>query len=204
MILIFGILQTTAMDPVIRSCKKDFPVHFKLDSDNEIGFVEVFQRDGRGIWDMKYQHIKGDVYSLQFIGVKRHDGELFRNVSWPDETAVREVLYDLTPRKKSVYGFCGESKKLCLNGTIYTDPLGLHWTYLDPLTFEREDKSLESEGRWYYGRDQRPLVDLTVDGKVVFRAPSSRVVCGAGDYDFRTAVVPVGMIMIAEQNFRGR
>ena len=84
----------------------------------------------------------------------------------------------------------------------------MEWTYTDPITKEPEEKVLDAEELkvWQFGTKHRPWVNLR-DGnneKLVFSAPSSKWVCGGGEGDLRDVVVPVGLIMTAEQRYNKR
>ena len=49
-------------------------------------------------------------------------GDLISNITWPEDKAVREMSYDVSPGGKegkgSIVGFCGTTKLACLNGTV--------------------------------------------------------------------------------------
>jgi hypothetical protein len=210
---IFAIVMVCIDDPYLRSCTQDnFPVHFKLHSwrRNVRGIINVETGAGEKIWKMAHYPLKSnmDIYSMNLLMTTTDENSIFNNVTWPQSTGVRSMIYDLSqPEKGKLSGFCGPKEHLCLNGTVEMDPLRLEWTYTDPITKIREEKVLESEGTWQFGRRHRPWVNLhenDLAGDIVFRAPSSKIVCGAGDGDLRNAVVPVGLIMIAEQKYQGR
>jgi hypothetical protein len=207
-ILIFGIVQTVVKDPVIQSCVKDpqFTVHFKFGVDGGQNDIGIFLHDGRGGWGMRHWRVDTYKYAMNFESLKVEKEGLFRNVSWPEDSAVRYMEYALQniEGKGSMKGYCGKKRMQGLNGTIEMEPLRMEWTYTDPVALVKENKVLESEGRWFYQRKHRPLVNLHDGEKVVFRAVSTQTVCGGGDGDLRTAVVPAGMMMIAEQKYRGR
>ena len=164
------------------------------------------------IWDMVHYPwaTNPDVYSLRLLRKWGNEDHVISNVTWPKDTAVREVVYDLSPSGKegfgSIVGFCGMQKLACLNGTVEMEPLRLVWTYTDPTTREKLEKVLQSEGRWQFGTNHRPWVNLKGGGddNLIFSAPSSKWVCGGGDGDLRDAAVPAGLIMIAEQRYNKR
>jgi hypothetical protein len=210
---IFGIVTVCVGDPIVRTCTRDnFPVHFRLLSikDSVRGVVEVETHNRNGIWDMAHYPLQSDpnIYVFSYLRDREWDDNIFNNVTWPQESAVREVVYDFSQNDgetNTIVGYCGGQKERCLNGTIQLDPLRFEWTYTDPLTYEVEHKILDSEGRWNFGRRHRPLVQLRdSEGALIFSAPSSKVACGGGDGDLRTAIVPVGMVMMAEQEYLGR
>jgi hypothetical protein len=212
---IFGVAMVCVDDPIVRTCtRKGFPLHFKLKSvKNSVrGIVKVKTPSGYGIWDMVHYPLRSnpDIYTLKVPGCRPQDEKSFyHNVTWPLMSTVREVTYDLTPNDEaigSLVGYCGAGRQLCLNGTVMLDPLRLEWTYTDPQTSESEHKVLESEGQWRFNK-HRPYLELRRDDglrDLVFSAPASKVVCGGGDGDLRTAVVPVGLIMMAEQQYNKR
>jgi hypothetical protein len=210
---IFGIVMVCVGDPIVRTCTRDdFPVHFRLWSvkDSVRGIVEVERHDGNGIWDMAHYPLQSNpnIYVFTHLRDRKRDNNIFNNVTWPQQSAVREMVYDFSQNNENpniIMGYCGSQKERCLNGTIQLDPLRFEWTYTDPLTSEVEHKILDSEGRWNFGRRHRPLVQLRdSEGDLVFSAPSSTVACGGGDGDLRTAIVPVGMVIMAEQEYLGR
>jgi hypothetical protein len=210
---IFGICMVCVGDPIVRTCTRgSFPVHFKLlSTKNSVrGVVEVKAHDRSGIWDMAHYPLQSnyDIHIFSYLRDSEGKRDLFSNVTWPQESAVREMSYGMSETmegRSDMMGYCGAQKERCLNGTVDLNPLRFEWTYTDPLTSEIEHTILESEGEWRFGRRHRPLVQLRdVDGDLVFSAPSSTVLCGGGDGDLRTAIVPVGFVMIAEQQYLGR
>ena len=213
---IYTIVMVCVDDPVVRSCTRDanFPVHFKLLSAKTSvrGIVQVTTKEGYWVWDMVHYPwaANPDTYSLRLWRKWGNGEDIVSNVTWPEDKAVREMVYNLAPEgeegKGTMMGFCGAEKLACLNGTVEMEPLRLEWTYTDPVTKEKTEKTLESEGRWQFGTNHRPWVNLG-DGKSenhIFSAPSSKWVCGGGDGDLRDAVAPVGLIMIAEQRYNKR
>lgn len=212
---IFGVVMVCLDDPIVRTCTRhSFPVHFKLKSvrNSVRGIVQVRTPSGYGIWDMVHYPLRSnpDIYTLKVVEYRRlEDNSFYHNITWPLQSTVGEVTYDLTPNDEeigSLLGYCGVGKKLCLNGSVVLNPLRLEWTYTDPQTSESEHKVLESEGQWRFNK-HRPYLELRRDDIVrdlVFSAPASKVVCGGGDGDLRTAVVPVGLIMMAEQQYNKR
>ena len=209
--LIFGFAMVCYDDPIVRTCtRSDFPVHFKLGSvkDSVRGSVKVKSSDGHEIWDMVHYPLRSnpDVFTFKVL---RYNSESDNDhkVLWPTLSAVSEVTYDFTAREDhlaAMVGYCGFQKQLCLNGTVQMAPLMFEWTYIDPQTSETEHKVLSGDGRWRFGKN-RPYVQLYSSSKdLVFSAPASKVICGGGDGDLRTAVVPAGIIMIAEQQYNGR
>jgi hypothetical protein len=204
-------------DPIVRSCTRDpqIPIHFKLKSEkNSVrGFVELKTREGHDVWEMSHYPLptQPDIYSLKLWRKGEYEDDLFRTATWPEDRAVREMVYDLSTipadGKGSLVGFCGSEKLACLNGTVEMEPLRLEWTYTDPVTEQKEEKVLHSEEKgWQFGTKHRPWVNLR-DGTnehLVFSAPSSKWVCGGGDGDLRDAVVPVGLVMAAEQRYNKR
>ena len=213
---ITAVVMVCVDDPFVRSCTRDssFRVHFKLTSvaKSVRGIVQISTEEGDRVWDMSHYPwaVNPNVYTLR-LWRKRGNGEyIVSNVSWPVRRAVTEVVYDLShvgdEGKGTMAGFCSTERVACLNGTVEMEPLRLEWTYTDPVTGEKAEKVLQSKGRWQFGTNHRPWVNLW-DGKdenLVFSAPSSKWVCGGGDGDLRDAVVPVGLIMIAEQRYKKR
>jgi hypothetical protein len=211
---IFGTIMVCVDDPIIRSCTRDnFPVRFKLiDARNSVrGIVKMETKEGYRIWDLSHYPLKSNpnVYVFRVArNTMMDNGDPFYEVTWPEKSAVREMVYDFahaTEGRGSMIGFCGTNRELCLNGTVEIDPLRLEWTYTDPITKVQEEFVLESEGQWRFGSRHRPWVYLHrdgINGDVAFFAPSSKWVCGAGDGDLRNAIVPVGIIMIAEQQYK--
>ena len=213
---ICAIVMVCVDDPVVRSCTRDpnFPVHFKLSSAKTSvrGMVRVTTKEGYWVWDMIHYPwaANPDSYSLRLWRRWGNEEHIVSNVTWPEDRAVREMVYNLPLGGKNgmgtMTGFCGAEKQACLNGTVEMEPLRLDWTYTDPVSQEKVEKTLQSEGRWQFGTDHRPWVNLR-HGKSenhIFSAPSSKWVCGGGDGDLRDAVVPVGLIMIAEQRYKKR
>ena len=212
---IFGIVMVCIDDPIVRSCTRDpqFPMHFKLNSEkNSVrGMVEVKTGEGHhGVWDMSHYPLPANpnIYSLRLWRQWEYEGDPFWNITWPEDRAVREIVYDLSAIPEGgtgrMVGFCGPQKLTCLNGTVEMEPLKLEWTYTDPITKEPEEKVLHAEEKaWQFGTKHCPWVNLR-DGtneKLVFSAPSSKWVCGGGDGDLWDAVVPVGLVMTAEQRY---
>jgi hypothetical protein len=213
---ICAIVMVCVDDPVVRSCTRDpnFPVHFGLlSAKNSVrGIVRVTNREGYLVWDMIHYpwEANPDAYSLRLWRRWDYERHTYSNVTWPEDRAVREMVYNLPPRgeegKGTMMGLCGAEKLACLNGTVEMEPLRLEWTYTDPVTNEKVEKTLQSEGRWQFGTTHRPWVNLgdRNNENPIFSAPSSKWVCGGGDGDLRDSVVPVGLIMIAEQRYNKR
>jgi len=211
---IFAIVMVCSDDPIVRTCTRHgFPLHFRLKSvKNSVrGIVQVTTPSGYGIWDMVHYPLRSnpDIYTLKVVKYRLQDNSFYHNITWPLESTVGEVIYDLTPNDEeigSLLGYCGVERQPCLNGSVVLDPLRLEWTYTDPQTSESEHKVVESEGQWRFN-EHRPYLQLRRDDvprDLVLSAPASKVVCGGGDGDLRTAVVPVGLIMMAEQQYNKR
>jgi len=126
------------------------------------------------------------------------------NKNWSVDTMVTSLWTSLRPSAGAdgtVTGRCLGRK--CLEGKFWMTPnLVFEWVYTNPRTGVRKKTRLASdEGRWYFGTRERPLVSLWGNGTEVFRAQSSTKVCTAGDGDLETSLVPVGLMLIAENNY---
>jgi len=79
--------------------------------------------------------------------------------------------------------------------------LRFEFRYTNPETGETKSKTIASdEGQWFFKTRTRPLVNLRDgSGKEVFRAQNTNVVCSAGDGDYETSLVPVGVMLLAEK-----
>jgi hypothetical protein len=128
------------------------------------------------------------------------------NKTWPVDTTVTSIWTSLRPTAGAdgtVTGTCLGRK--CLDGKFWMTPnLVFEWIYTNPRTGVRKKTRLASnEGKWYFGTRDRPLVALWGNGMEVFRAQSSTKVCTAGDGNLETSLVPVGLMLIAENIYKG-
>lgn len=144
--------------------------------------------------------------SAEYLANGRN-GLVRKRTAWP-ETAVSDIWTNFTrgvdESHATVSGTC--NGQLCLKGKLWLYPnLRYRWTYTNPVTGEMRSKNIGSdEGQWFFGTRHRPLVSLKDgNGTEVFRAQSTRVVCSAGDGDYETSLVPVGLMLLAEKLYNG-
>ena len=185
---------------------KKFPVYLELNAGipasatlyvNNTAYYELTHERTNG----KYHTYLSSEY-LTFDPVTRKP---FKK-NWPMDTTVTSIWTSLRPTAGAdgtVTGTCLGRK--CLEGKFWMTPnLVFEWIYTNPRTGVRKKTRLASnEGRWYFGIRVRPLVALWGNGKEVFRAQSSTKVCTAGDGDLETSLVPVGLMLIAENLYKG-
>jgi hypothetical protein len=61
-----------------------------------------------------------NIYSLRLWRQWEYEDDPFWNITWPEDRAVREIVYDLSAipegGRGSTVGFCGPQKLTCLNG----------------------------------------------------------------------------------------
>ena len=122
----------------------------------------------------------------------------------PVDTMVTSILTSFNFRNRGIItGTC--RGRPCLEGNFWVTPnLVFEWVYTNPMTgVKRKTRLASNEGKWFFGARERSLVSLRGDGKEVFRAQSSRTVCTAGDGDLETSLVPVGLMLIAENRYNG-
>lgn len=129
---------------------------------------------------------------------------------WPRNTIVDGIWMTLNPMSLGqssdadgvLNGTC--RGRLCLTGKIWTYPrLAFEWKYTNPESGENKTKRMSSEeAEWYFGYNNRPLASLQQDGNEIFRAQSSTTVCGGGDGDIETSLVPVGLMLMAENRYK--
>jgi hypothetical protein len=119
-------------------------------------------------------------------------------------SAVREIIYDLSSREDvvgSMVGYCGVERQQCLNGKVEMTSLRLKWKYTDFESSKKNHSILSADRPWQFNK-HRPYLQLHSDDiskDLELSGPASKVICRGGDVNLRTAVVPVGLITIAEQ-----
>lgn len=126
----------------------------------------------------------------------------YKSTDWPLETAVNKIWTSVTPAKGADGTINGTCQSVpCLTGKIWMYPnLEFEWTYTNPKTGVSKTKGMSSnEGRWHFGKEDRPLVSLKSNGTEIFRAQSTATVCSGGDGDIETSLVPMGLMLISEQ-----
>lgn len=163
--------------------------------------------DGRKLHQVSHDEQFGRVHTFLSAEYLRLDGKRKRT-SWPGETAVTDLWTNFTRgvdlSDGKLTGNCHDVP--CLEGKFWMTPnLRYTWTYRNPVTGEIKEKTVQSnEGPWFFRQRHRPLVSLTNgNGTEVFRAQSTKVVCSAGDGDYETSLVPVGLLLLAEQIYNG-
>jgi hypothetical protein len=162
--------------------------------------------DGKKLYQVSHDEQFGRVHTFLSAEYLR-DGKKKRTL-WPRETAVSDLWTNFTRGADlsdgTLTGNCNQVH--CLEGKFWMTPnLRYTWTYRNPVTGEIKRKTVQSnEGEWFFRQRHRPLVSLTNgNGTEVFRAQSTKVVCSAGDGDYETSLVPVGLLLLAEQIYSG-
>jgi hypothetical protein len=183
-----------------------FPMHVKLRSGNPASATVYINNNP--YYDLTHEHKNGEYHtyiSAEYLAWDPSQGSFVNQIiPWPYETGVSSIWTSPRPAMGAdgtIRGTCRGQP--CLRGKFWMSPnLVFEWDYRNPITGAKRRTRLESnEGRWYFGEFYRPLVSLHANGTEVFRAQSSTTVCTAGDGDLETSLVPVGLMLIAENNF---
>jgi len=157
------------------------------------------------LWQVSYEEKFGRAHMFLSAEYLYHSGNgLFqKNTSWPGDTAVSDIWTNFSSGTDgsdgTVTGTCGG--RPCLEGKFWMTPnLRFEFRYINPETHEMKSKIIASdEGKWFFQRYQ-PLVSLRDSkAKEVFRAQATNVVCSAGDGDYETSLVPLGLMLLAEK-----
>lgn len=188
--------------------RNKFPMYVELKAGNP-AFGKVFI-NGTACYELTHERQENRIYhtyiSAEFLSFDSNLGKYVKQstIPWPASTGVTSIWTSLKPTSGAdgtVTGTCGHGIR-CLEGKIWMTPnLEFEWIYKNPVTGVMKKTRLASnEGRWYFGTSHRALVSLSENGKEVFRAQSSKTVCiGGGGLD--TSLVPVGLMLIAENNY---
>jgi hypothetical protein len=211
-ILVFEVHVVYAHPFDCKNMGNKFPMHVTFNSESTSAATVYMHKSP--IYDMAHENIDKWTYKT-YISAEylRWDSLLGKYVSqnnpWPFETGVTSITTKLLPSAGAdgtISGTCGVGRN-CLEGKIWTRPnLEFHIKYTNPVTGVTTRTTLFSdEVAWYFGKKHRPLVSLhNKNGTEVFRAQSSETVCTAGDGSLETSLVPVGLMLIAENIFKTR
>jgi len=169
---------------------------------------------GSLLYGMTHENIDNWTYktsiSAEYLHWDSFLGKYVRKNSWPYNTSVASITTKLQMEGGAygtIRGTCGRGGVVCLEGKIWTMPhLLFYIIYTNPETGVTTKTTLSSdEGDWYFGTRHRPLVSLhNRNGTEVFRAQSSETVCTAGDGNLETSLVPVGLMLMAENVFKSK
>ena len=168
--------------------------------------ASVYVND-KQLWQVSYEEKFGRVHTfLSAEYLHRSGNGLSQKITaWPGNTAVSDIWTNFSSGADgsdgTITGTCGG--RPCLQGKFWMTPnLRFDFRYTNPETHETKSKTIASdEGKWFFTRHQ-PLVSLCDgNGKEVFRAQSTNVVCSAGDGNYETSLVPLGLILLAERKF---
>jgi hypothetical protein len=184
-----------------------FPMFFTLNQ--RLPGAKVYM-DNRHVWNVDLEKLD-DGYRTFVNAETLHWSDTGRKSivhrnPWHTKTAVTSITTSLRPFENdadgSLKGNC--SGIPCLEGKLWITPnLVFQWTYTNPVTGEKKDTRLSSdEGDWYFGTRHRPLASLKSNGTEVFRAQSTQTFCSAGNRDWDTALVPMGLMLIAENDYK--
>ena len=190
---------------------KRFPVSVKMEAGNPATAQVYFQKEL--LWGVEHEKVD-QIYHTRiatkyrtWIPSSNLWGDNYKSSEWPRENAVNDIWTSLIPAKGAdgiINGTCQGVP--CLTGKLWMSPyLEFEWTYTNPTTGVKSTKRMSSdEGRWYFGQQYRPLVSLKNNGTEIFRAQSTKTVCSGGDGDIETSLVPLGLMLIAENNYNSK
>jgi hypothetical protein len=189
---------------------KKFPMYVTFNSESTSAATVYMHKSP--IYDIAHENIDKWTYKT-YISAEYLDWDpllgkyVSQNNPWPFETGVTSITTKLLASAGAdgtISGTCGVGRN-CLEGKIWMRPnLEFHIKYTNPVTGVTTRTTLFSdEVAWYFGKKHRPLVSLhNKNGTEVFRAQSSETVCTAGDGSLETSLVPVGLMLIAENIFK--
>ena len=162
--------------------------------------------NGKKLWQISQEEKFGRMHmflSAEYLH-RSGNGLSQKNTSWPGDTAVSDIWTNFSRTYDgsdgTVTGSC--HGRPCLQGKFWMHQnLRFEFRYTNPETGETKSKTIASdEGQWFFKTRTRPLVSLRDgSGKEVFRAQNTNVVCSAGDGDYETSLVPVGVMLLAEK-----
>jgi len=189
---------------------EQFPVYVKMAAGSPATGMVYYNNDL--LWDLEHEEI-GGIYHTRIAYKYRtwnptlnRWGDNYKSTQWPRADAVNEIWTSTKPTQGadgSINGSCQGTP--CLTGKIWMFPnLEFEWTYTNPTTGIMTTKRMSSnEGQWDFKQEYRPLVSLKNNGTEIFRAQSTKTVCSGGDGDIETSLVPLGLMLIAENNYNG-
>lgn len=205
-IAVFAVALIKIFEPYNCENTNMFPMYVKLYSGNPASAIVYINNKPYYYLNherkngVHHTYISGEHFGWESLRGQQAE----QTIPWPYETGVTSILTSLRPSMGAdgtIWGSCRD--KPCLRGKFWMTPnLVFEWEYQNPITgTKRRTRLASNEGRWYFGNANRALVSLHANGTEVFRAQSSSTVCTAGDGDLETSLVPVGLMLIAENNF---